>query len=422
MAWNTTGNAGLSAAGNFLGTTDNVPVVFKVNGKEVMRADASGRVGVGVATPQNLLHVGPGTSSIATSRVNAVFAGSGGDAGVAIAQGNGVNVLLQASGAGGFIGTTSNHALVFRTNDLDRMVVHTNGNLQVGPGTTAITATRVNAVFASNNNDAGLAIAQNSGVNVLVQASGAGGFIGTTSNHALVFRTNDLDRMVVHTNGNLQVGRGASSIAASRINAVVASNNPDAGIGIAQNSGVNVLLQASGAGGFIGTTSNHPLVLRSNDLDRVVVQTDGNVRFNGDILLANADCAEDFDVCASADADPGTVMVLSDDGGLQDSRKPYDKRVAGVVSGAGHYRPAIVLDRQEVRAHRKAIALMGKVYCKVDAGHGAIHVGDMLTTSETPGHAMKADDPARAFGAIVGKALRGLDEGRGLIPILVALQ
>ena len=71
---------------------------------------------------------------------------------------------------------------------------------------------------------------------------------------------------------------------------------------------------------------------------------------------------------------------------------------------------------------RKPIALVGKVYCKADATYGAISVGDLLTTSATPGHAMKADDPLRAFGAVLGKALGTLPGGTGLIPILVALQ
>jgi hypothetical protein len=49
-------------------------------------------------------------------------------------------------------------------------------------------------------------------------------------------------------------------------------------------------------------------------------------------------------------------------------------------------------------------------------------VGDLLTTSDTPGHAMKTIDPLKAFGAVIGKALTPMDAGRGLIPILVALQ
>jgi len=57
-------------------------------------------------------------------------------------------------------------------------------------------------------------------------------------------------------------------------------------------------------------------------------------------------------------------------------------------------------------SNRKPVALFGKVYCKVDANLGAIEVGDLLTTSPTRGHAMKAQDPAqdplRAFGAAIG--------------------
>ena len=64
---------------------------------------------------------------------------------------------------------------------------------------------------------------------------------------------------------------------------------------------------------------------------------------------------------------------------------------------------------------------MGKVFCKVDAKFGAIEVGDLLTTSSTPGYAMKASDPFKAFGAVIGKALRPLTVGQGLIPILISL-
>jgi hypothetical protein len=65
---------------------------------------------------------------------------------------------------------------------------------------------------------------------------------------------------------------------------------------------------------------------------------------------------------------------------------------------------------------------MGRVYCKADAAGGAIAAGDLLTTARTPGHVMRATDPLRAFGSVVGKALGGLDRGTGLIQVLVALQ
>ena len=115
-------------------------------------------------------------------------------------------------------------------------------------------------------------------------------------------------------------------------------------------------------------------------------------------------------------------MTLNNDGVLGQCQQAYDNRVAGVVSGAGDYKPAIILDKQAGKSHRKPIALMGKVYCKVDASYASIEVGDLLTTSDTPGHAMKATDPLKAFGSVIGKALRPLKERQGLIPILIALQ
>lgn len=152
------------------------------------------------------------------------------------------------------------------------------------------------------------------------------------------------------------------------------------------------------------------------------VNVEGNLTVSGDVLLANADCAEDFDVFDPEAAEPGTVMVVTDGCTLCPSDRAYDRRVAGVVSGAGVYRPGVVLDRSEPSERRRPIALIGKVFCKVDATEHPIGFGDMLTTSSTGGHAMKATDPTRAFGAVIGKSLGSLASGRGLVPILVALQ
>jgi hypothetical protein len=160
-------------------------------------------------------------------------------------------------------------------------------------------------------------------------------------------------------------------------------------------------------------------ILNGQELLRVTA--DGNLTISGDILLTGADCAEHFDVIGSP-PEPGTLVVIDHDGLLRASHDAYDKKVAGVVSGAGHYRPGIVLDKRPAAECRVPVALLGKVYCKVDAQYGPIEVGDLLTASETPGHAMKGSDPARVFGSVIGKALKPLQTGMGLIPILVALQ
>lgn len=162
-----------------------------------------------------------------------------------------------------------------------------------------------------------------------------------------------------------------------------------------------------------GTTGTWSLVMQ--------LTTQGNVEVPGDVSLVNADCAEHFNT-SGGDAEPGTVMVLGDQDTLKPSERAYDKRVAGVISGAGDYKPGIVLDKQPSQCKRSPISLLGKVFCKVDAQYGSIEVGDLLTTSDTPGHAMKATDPMKAFGSIIGKALRPLREGQSLIPILIALQ
>jgi hypothetical protein len=161
----------------------------------------------------------------------------------------------------------------------------------------------------------------------------------------------------------------------------------------------------------------------SSNINGSIVINDGNLFVNkGDVILAGADCAEEFNIVDVEDVESGTVMVISDEGSLRISDQPYDKRVAGVISGAGNYKPGLILDRQQSQNYRKPIALLGKVYCKVDAQYGEIEVGDLLTTSATFGHAMKVDDPMKAFGAVIGKALRPLESGQELIPILIALQ
>ena len=142
----------------------------------------------------------------------------------------------------------------------------------------------------------------------------------------------------------------------------------------------------------------------------------------GDIILRNADCAEEFEVVADAALAPGTVVVLNDDGRIRECNAAYDGRVAGVVSGAGGLAPGIVLGRVATAAARAAVALAGKVFCWVDADIAPVRAGDLLTTSDTPGHAMRAADRGRAFGAVVGKALASADGGRVLLPMLVTLQ
>jgi len=182
---------------------------------------------------------------------------------------------------------------------------------------------------------------------------------------------------------------------------------------------VALRFDASRATFFIGSKDNAGDIFLKDAAGKNRIHLDGNT---GDIQLMGADCAEEFDVSESEEIEPGTVLVIDDLGKLRPCEKPYDKKVAGVVSGGDGSNPGIILDKKHAQNKRLPIALNGKVYCKIDTRYSPIEVGDLLTTSPTTGHAMKADNPLEAFGAVIGKALGSLREGTGIIPILVALQ
>ncbi len=203
-------------------------------------------------------------------------------------------------------------------------------------------------------------------------------------------------------------------------------SNPDGSLTLTNGAGVNTIrLSGKGASGWFGAPGVDGDVLVFGADAKGTAAANAAVWIKGatgDVILQNADCAEDFEVQDNADIEPGVVLSLSDDGPLALSTVPYDRKVAGVISGAGGLRPGIVLGRSANATNRWPIALSGKVFCKADAQHSPIGVGDLLTTSPTPGHAMAARDHRRAFGAVIGKALAPLKSGTGLLPILIALQ
>ena len=173
-----------------------------------------------------------------------------------------------------------------------------------------------------------------------------------------------------------------------------------------------------------GNGTDGDILLYASNGDRnnngaATIHLDGEA---GDILLRNGDCAEDFEVESPNTVQAGSVLRIADNGRLHVADQPYDRRVAGIISGAGDTRPGIVLARDPQRRDRVPVALAGRVNCWVDASYGSVATGDLLTTSATPGHAMRAGDPLRAFGSVIGKALKPLSTGTGLVPVLVSLQ
>ena len=220
-----------------------------------------------------------------------------------------------------------------------------------------------------------------------------------------------VSQTLVGVQGNSPTGRGVAGFSDSG-QAVYGHSNTQAGV-VGESDEFDGVYGISHNPQHAGVTGYNPGGLAG--------YFDGDVVVTGDVRLINADCAEEFPI-ASDDVAPGSVMVLGVDGALFPSSQAYDKRVVGIIAGAGDFKPAIVMDKQSGKANRRPVALLGKTFCKVDAQYGGIEIGDLLTTSETAGHAMRVADPVRALGAVLGKALQPLKEGCGLIPVLVALQ
>ena len=140
-------------------------------------------------------------------------------------------------------------------------------------------------------------------------------------------------------------------------------------------------------------------------------------------ITGGSDLAEPFEI--SGAVRPGMLVAIDPEnpGRLILSSSAYDRTVAGIVSGANGIHTGLTLSQDRTVADGSyPVALTGRVYCWADASSTPIEPGDLLTSSDVPGYAMKAANPHRAYGAIVGKALTRLAEGRGLALVLVSLQ
>jgi hypothetical protein len=117
------------------------------------------------------------------------------------------------------------------------------------------------------------------------------------------------------------------------------------------------------------------------------------------------------------------MIDVANPGKLTLARGPYNRKVAGVISGANNLPAGTILGNLPGHEDAPPVALSGRVWVYCDAATQAIEVGDLLTTSDTPGHAMVAADGSRSQGAVIGKAMTPLATGeKGMVLVLVNLQ
>jgi hypothetical protein len=186
-------------------------------------------------------------------------------------------------------------------------------------------------------------------------------------------------------------------------------------------------LQNSGNGEVLVLQSNGGRFIRAVDANwdpKFRLEGDGNAYADGNWNSGGADFAEMLP--AVQGLEPGDVLVIGPDGQLTRSTEPYQASVAGVYSTKPGFVGGQPVEGEVAGAI--PLAVVGVVPVKASAENGSIRPGDLLTTSSTPGYAMKTSPLTvngvtfYPGGVIIGKALQGLDDGTGVIQVLVTLQ
>jgi hypothetical protein len=154
--------------------------------------------------------------------------------------------------------------------------------------------------------------------------------------------------------------------------------------------------------------------LKSTSLTTGADATAGSIQGNWSLVGASklqatyADLAEFYE--GDQEYEAGTVLVFGGNKEVTTTTMINDTRSAGVVTT----NPAYVMNSEQTGI-KVCLALAGRVPCKVI---GRVKKGDMLTTSATPGYAVKALNPT--LGSIIGKALENKDYGEaGVIQVAV---
>ncbi|MCB0109559.1 MAG: hypothetical protein KDE53_26735, partial [Caldilineaceae bacterium] len=226
-----------------------------------------------------------------------------------------------------------------------------------------------------------------------------------------------------------QWGKAISVSNRNAIEFVAGSGNTRFGIGA--RHGQNGLYFMLATGPSADSTAIYPMMVHSNGnvgihttSPSTELHVEGTTTTGVLQITGGADLAEPFAMTDADAIEPGMVVAIDpkNPGQLRLAGSAYDRGVAGIVSGAGGITPGITLQQEGTLAvGDHPVSLSGRVYVWADASYGSIAPTDLLTSSDTLGHAMKVSNYENAHGAIIGKAMTGLEEGTGLVLVLVTL-
>ena len=452
-AWSFSGNSNTVPPIHFLGTTDNRSLVFKVNNAPALRLEpgilgapnviggslwnlafgASGAtIGGGGATnyddatfSQSYNYVGSDFGTIGGGRKNGIRENSsssaigGGSENIiqndsrssTICGGN--DNTIQTSCWFSIIGGGSANTI---ENDSTYSVISGGNGIRIG------TSSYSSAIGGGSGNT----IQPHSpysviggGVDNIIQTDANDSAIGGgTGNSILTGAWGSVVPGGYHNNASGPLSFAAGTRAkANHPGAFVWADSQDADFASTGNR--QFLIRAEGGVG-IGTAEPHAALDVSGTVRMKICQITGGADLAEHLNVTDADPQDEFKI------ESGMVVSIDPSGNrkFKLADEPYDRKRVGIISGGHGVKPGLVLrdEGNPLADGEQPIALSGQVWCHADATFGPITPGDLLTTSSTRGHAMKASDDAKARFAVLGQALTSLKEGRGWVQVLVRCQ
>jgi hypothetical protein len=400
--WGLTGNSGTTGA-NFLGTTDDRALELKVKNQRALRLEP------GIVSP-NL--IGGLRHNAVTAGVSGATIAGGGVSGFGVGTSEVPNQVTDDFGTvgGGDSNTAGNHSGT--TSDATYATV--------GGGQFNTASAYYATVPGGSGNTA-------AGENSFAAGSGAiafhhGSFVWADVSSASPLSSTAPNQFILRAAGGVGIGTTTPRAALDVVDGTGAAG--DGGRihvgGVGYNGDPKLI--AFGDGDYVHIGENGADDTMELKAARFVF-VGGEVKLSVLTITGGADLAEPFQMSGGA-ITKGAVVIIDETnpGRLKLSDRAYDTRVAGIVSGANGIKPGIMLHQEGAIEGGENVALSGRVYALADAANGSIQPGDLLTTSPVPGHAMKVTDHTKAQGAILGKAMSSLLDGRGMVLVLVSLQ